>query len=188
MQPRTSFRSPLFGLTREPRTRPKARFRHRLLTPIALIALIAFVLLDVVLVLRLVRDEPTRPDARPVGEVGGSQPGASSDPLGTFDETGIGTPTIPSDRLVDRVGDRAGQVDQQLPPATSGSVATTPTSGSSTSSDTSGTGDGSGSTEPSESPAPEPDESGGGPGGSGSGGGDSGGGDGSGGGGGGGGG
>jgi len=181
VQPRTSFRSPLFGLARQTPAGQKTRFRHRVLHPITLIGLIAFVVLDMFLVLRLVREEPTRPDPRPAGEIGGSQPGASSDPLGSFGETDIGTP-IPTDEQVarfDRTGDLAGRTAQLSPPASSGSVATAPTSGSSTSSDTSGTGDGSGSTEPSESPAPEPDESGGGPGGSGSGGGDSGGGDGS---------
>ena len=172
MQPRTSFRSPLFGLGRQAPAGQKTRFRHRVLHPFTLIALIAFLVLDVFLVLRVVRDEPTRPDPRPAGEIGGSQTGASSNPLGSFGETDIGTPILSDEQVAryDRVGDPVGG-EQPSSSATSGSVTTAPTSDSTTSSDESGTGDGSSSTEPSESTAPAPDEGGGGAGGGGSGGG-----------------
>jgi hypothetical protein len=97
VQRRTQFRNPLFSWSRQPEAGPDARFGHRLLHPIALIAVIAFVLVDVFLVVRLTRDDPSIP-ARPAGSFEGSGSVETADPLddqlGDLGQTRIGAPII----------------------------------------------------------------------------------------------
>ena len=97
MQRRTQFRNPLFSWSRQPEAGPEARFGHRLLHPVALIAVIAFVLVDVFLIIRLTRDDPTIP-ARPAGSSEGSRSVETTDPLddqlGDLGQTRIGAPII----------------------------------------------------------------------------------------------
>jgi hypothetical protein len=105
MQRRTQFRSPLLGWSRQPEAGPEARFGHRILHPVALIAVIAFVLVDAFLVIRLTRDDPTFP-ARPAGSLEGSGSVEATDTpvdqLGDLGQTKIGTPIV-SGKVVARL-------------------------------------------------------------------------------------
>ena len=148
MQRRTQFRTPLFGWPRRSGVGPEARFGHRLLHPVALIVVIAFVLLDVFLVVRLTQDDPRTPTRQ-----GASFDGSGSTPtsdrlgeqLGALDQTEIGTPIV-AGKVVARLqgNDRSERKPGQDASATgtgAGTVVSSSTSSTGTSSGSS-TGDG----------------------------------------------
>ena len=141
MQRRTQFRTPLFGWPRRSGVGPEARFGHRLLHPVALIVVIAFVLLDVFLVVRLTQDDPRTPTRQ-----GASFDGSGSTPtsdrlgeqLGALDQTEIGTPIV-AGKVVARLqgNDRSERKPQQDASATgtgAGTVVSSSTSSTGTSS------------------------------------------------------
>jgi hypothetical protein len=196
MQRRTQFRTPLFGWPRRSGVGPDARFGHRILHPVALIAVIAFVLLDVFLVVRLTQDDPRTPTRQ-----GASFDGSGSTPtsdrlgeqLGALDQTEIGTPIVAgkvvarlqgNDRSERKPGQDASATGTGAETVVSSSTSSTGTSSGSTSDGGSSSGgsgsggSGSGGTDSGGSGSGgsgSGDSGGGGSGGGGSGGGDSGG-------------
>ena len=96
-QRRASFRRPLLGGLRKRSSRGyrPAGFRRSLLRPALVVALIAFVAFDVLLVLRLTRDDPTPAGEVPAGAVrdDNSLDGPSDATRG--DELEIGTTPFP---------------------------------------------------------------------------------------------
>jgi hypothetical protein len=121
---------------------PEARFGHRLLHPVALIAVIAFVLIDVFLVIRLTRDDPITP-ARPAGSFDGSGPVETTDQLddqlGDLGQTKIGTPIV-SGKVVARLqgNDRSERKPRRDATAAGGGSETVVSSSTSSTGTTSG--------------------------------------------------
>jgi len=141
VQRRTQFRNPLFGSPRQARVGPEARFGHRLLHPVALIAVIAFTLVNVFLLVLLTQDDtttPTRPGASFEGAGSGAVSGGLDDELGDLGQTEIGTPIV-SGKVVSRLegDDRSGRKPRNDATAAgtgSGSVVSSSTSSTGTSS------------------------------------------------------
>ena len=90
MQRRTGFRSPIFGLERLRRENSAyLGYRSRSRRPILAIAVVAFLLLDLVLVYALIREDDTVPSGlSPLGLTDRSGQGGSSEPAGVVGRDG----------------------------------------------------------------------------------------------------